>query len=218
MDSTLLEDFKERSKEVTTYFSIFNQYSTESKTTNYGKNTNLELEQTLKATGFLLLYNLIEATMRNGIEAIFTDITNKNISFDILKPEIQLIILDNVKKNKSPKNLLKNLNNISIDIISASFSSDKLFSGNVDSRKIKDIAGLYGFSCETDPLQTQNGNDLLRIKNNRNDLAHGFKSFEEVGRGTNTEELLDIKDRVINYLQGIVENIEDYISKKEYLK
>jgi hypothetical protein len=218
MDSTLLEDFKERSKEVTTYFLIFNQYSTESKTTNYGKNTNLELEQTLKATGFLLLYNLIEATMRNGIEAIFTDITNKNISFDILKPEIQLIILDNVKKNKSPKNLLKNLNNISIDIISASFSSDKLFSGNVDSRKIKDIAGLYGFSCETDPLKTQNGNDWLRIKNNRNDLAHGFKSFEEVGRGTNTEELLDIKDRVINYLQGIVENIEDYISKKEYLK
>ena len=50
------------------------------------------------------------------------------------------------------------------------------------------------------------------------DLAHGFKSFEEVGRGTNTEELLEIKDRVINYLQGIVENIEEYISKQEYLK
>ena len=92
-----------------------------------------------------------------------------------------------------------------------------MFSGNVDSRKIKDIADLYGFSYETDPLKTQNGNDLLRIKNNRNDLAHGFKSFEEVGRSTNTEELLEIKDRVINYLQGIVENIEEYILKQEYL-
>ena len=103
MDSTLLKDFNERSKEVKTYFSIFEnigRYSTESKTTNYGKNTNLELEQTLKATGFLLLYNLIEATIRNGVEAIFTDITNKNTSFDILKPEIQLIILDNVKKKQ----------------------------------------------------------------------------------------------------------------------
>lgn len=213
MDSRLLKDFNERSKEVETYFSIFSnidQYPT--------RNTNLKLEQTLRATGFLLLYNLIEATMRNGIEAIFTDITNKNISFDILKSEIQLIILENIRKNKSPKNLLKDLNNISIDIISASFSTDKLFSGNVDSRKIKNIANLYGFSCETDAQKTQNGNDLLRIKNNRNDLAHGFKSFEEVGRETNTEELLDIKDRVINYLQKIVENIEEYISNQEYLK
>ena len=221
MDSILLKDFYERSKEVKTYFMIFeniDRYSIKSKTPNYGGETDLDLEKTLKATGFLLLYNLIEATMRDAIEAIFTDITNKNISFDILKYEIQLIILDNVKKNKSSKNLLKNLHNISIDIISASFSSDKLFSGNVDSRKIKDIANLYGFSCETDSRKTQNGNDLLRIKNNRNDLAHGVKSFEEVGRDINTEELLEIKDRVINYLQGIIENIEEYISKQEYLK
>ena len=221
MDSTLLKDFSDHSKEVNTYFLIFDnidKYSIRSKTIKSKKNIDLELDKTLRATGFLLLYNLIEATMRNAIEAIFTDITNKNISFDDLKHEIQLIILDNVKKNKSSKNLLNSLTNISVDIISASFSADKLFSGNIDSKKIKDLAILYGFSYATDVQKTQNGNDLLRIKMNRNDLAHGFKSFEEVGRGTNTEELLEIKDRVINYLQGIVENIEEYISKQEYLK
>ncbi|MEM8723434.1 MAG: MAE_28990/MAE_18760 family HEPN-like nuclease [Cyanobacteria bacterium P01_G01_bin.39] len=208
MDSTLLKDFNDRSKEVDTYFLIFDNK----------ENIDLELNKTLRATGFLLLYNLIEATMRNAIEAIFTDITNKDISFNDLKYEIQLIIIDNVKKNKSSKNLLENLTDISLDIISASFSSDKLFSGNIDAKKIKRLAMLYGFSCTTDVQKTQNGNDLLRIKTNRNDLAHGFKSFEEVGRGTNTEELLEIKDRVINYLQRIVKNIEDYISKQEYLK
>ncbi|WP_418006715.1 MAE_28990/MAE_18760 family HEPN-like nuclease [Nostoc piscinale] len=32
---------------------------------------NNSLEKTLKATGFLLLYNLIESTMRNAITTIF---------------------------------------------------------------------------------------------------------------------------------------------------
>lgn len=221
MNSTLIKDFHERSKEVSTYFLILeniDKYSINSNEANYDKNINLELEKTLRATGFLLLYNLIEATMRNGIEAIFTDISNKNISFNALKYEIQLIIIDNIKKNKSSKNLLENLNNISTDIISASFDSDKLFSGNIDSRKIKKISNLYGFSFETDVRKTQNGNDLLRIKDNRNDLAHGFKSFEEVGSNTNTKDILEIKERVTNYLQRIVKNIDTYILKQEYLK
>ena len=115
MDSNLLKDFSDHSKEVSTYFLIFDnidKYSIKSATINSKKDIDLELDKTLRATGFLLLYNLIEATMRNAIEAIFTDITNKNISFDDLKYEIQLIIIDNVKKNKSSKNLLDNLNNI----------------------------------------------------------------------------------------------------------
>jgi hypothetical protein len=59
---------------------------------------------------------------------------------------------------------------------------------------------------------------LLKIKTNRNDLAHGFKSFEEVGKDATAEELLQIKKRVVCYLREILQNIEDYISKQEYLK
>ena len=41
-----------------------------------------------------------------------------------------------------------------------------------------------------------NGFDLLSVKANRNDLAHGFKSFTEVGRDKTADELLVIKSKV----------------------
>ena len=58
---------------------------------------------------------------------------------------------------------------------------------------------------------------LLRIKTNRNDLAHGSKSFEEVGKDATADELLVIRRRVICYLREILKNIETYISNEEYL-
>ena len=92
-----------------------------------------------------------------------------------------------------------------------------MFSGNIDARKIKETAEAYGFSYQTTARKTQDGNDLLKIKTNRNDLAHGFKSFEEVGKDATAEDLLQIKKRVICYLREILQNIEDYILRKEYL-
>ena len=225
MKSKLFEDFDERAQEVSKYFFLLKNLEQGSIKLIMGnsnnqkvKNIDTELEKTLKATGFLLLYNLIESTIRNAIEAIFDDLTNQKVSFDDLRDEIKKIIIQNFKQNKSSDNLLNTINNIALDIISASFDKEKLFSGNIDARKIKQTAEAYGFSYQTNARKTQNGNELLKIKTNRNDLAHGFKSFEEVGRDATADELLQIKKRVICYLREILQNIENYILKQEYLK
>ncbi len=172
----------------------------------------------MKATGFLLLYNLIESTMTNAIETIFDDLKNQNISFDDVRDDIKKIIIKNFKDNKSTDNLLADIQIISIDIISVSFNKQKLFSGNLDAKKVKETAEKYGFSYQTNPTKTDNGSDLLKIKTNRNDLAHGFKSFEEVGKNYNADDLLKMQKRVIYYLKAILQNIETYISNQEYLK
>ncbi len=57
----------------------------------------------------------------------------------------------------------------------------------------------------------------MTIKSNRNDLAHGVKSFAEVGREKSADELLKIKNKVIKYLRNILVNIETYIANQEYL-
>lgn len=77
---------------------------------------------------------------------------------------------------------------------------------------------MYGFSYQTTPKKTQNGSDLLTVKTNRNDLAHGFKSFEEVGKDATADDLLKIQKRVIFYLREILQNIESYLSNEDYLK
>ena len=97
------------------------------------------------------------------------------------------------------------------------FDKQDLFSGNVDGRLIKNIAKDYGFSPNTDYGKTGDGKDLLIIKENRNDLAHGFKSFAEVGKAKSPDELIGIKNKVVKYLREILENIEQYLAKQEYL-
>ena len=224
MRSKLFEDFDERVHEVSKYFFLIKNLEQGSIKLSMGnlnhpkvKNIDAELDKTLKATGFLLLYNLVESTIRNAIEAVFDDLVNQNVSFDDLREEVKKIVIKNFKKNKSSSNLLNAINNIALDIISSSFDKGKLFSGNIDSKKIKATAEEYGFSYKTNARKTQNGNDLLKIKTNRNDLAHGFKSFEEIGRNATADELLQIKKRVVCYLREILQNVEDYILKQEYL-
>lgn len=224
MSSVLFQDFNERSKEVSKYF-IFLK-SLEQSTTKLSmedrqgkakiKQIDSELLKTLKASGFLLLYNLVEATMRNAIEAIFDELRSKGISYDQIRPELKKIVLKNLKK-RNPDDIFAKITAISIDIITAGFDKEDLFSGNLDGRKIRSTATEYGFSHKTDYSKTGDGSDLLTVKTNRNDLAHGFKSFTEVGRDKTADELVEIKNKVVKYLKQILVNIEQYLSNKDYL-
>jgi hypothetical protein len=234
MTSTLFQDFDERAKEVSKYFYFLKNLEQGSIQLSMGntnnpktKPINNDLEKTLKATGYLLLYNLVEATMRNAIETIFDELKTQRVSFDDVREEIRKMIINHVRDKdiQSTDALLIGLRNISVDIISVTFDAlvkkenkKRLFSGNVDAREIKKTAKFYGFSSQTNNSKTQDGSDLLTIKTNRNDLAHGFKTFEEVGKNATANELLKIQKRVICYLREILENIEIYISNKEYLQ
>ena len=221
MTSGLFQDFNERSKEVSKYFIFLKNLEQETiqlsmKKKSKVKTIDSELLKTLKASGFLLLYNLVEATMRNAIEAIFDELRKKRVSYDNIKPELKKIILKNFKK-RNPDKILSSIKDISLDIITACFDKGDLFSGNVDGKEIRKTAKQYGFSHRTNVSKTGDGNDLFIVKTNRNDLAHGLKSFSEVGRDKSADELLEIKNKVLRYLRQILENIEQYLSDQEYL-
>jgi len=224
MTSALIQDFTERSKEASKYFIFLKnleQGTTKLSMDGRGNRSKIkvidpELLKTLKASGFLLLYNLVEATMRNVIEAIFDRLRSEGISYDQIRPELKKIVLRNLKK-RNPDTIFLSITAISVDIITAGFDKEDLFSGNIDGRKIRDTAAEYGFSHTTDYAKTGDGIDLLTIKTNRNDLAHGIKSFTEVGRDKTADELLEIKNKVIKYLKQILQNIEIYLENAEYL-
>ena len=78
---------------------------------------------------------------------------------------------------------------------------------------------VCGNSSPANPIGS-NGSPLatsLKVKANRNDLAHGLKSFEEVGRDYTVEEIISIKQEVVEYLDRILKNIQDYLNNQEYL-
>jgi hypothetical protein len=222
---TIILDFNTRVQEINTYFSFLEGLDNETiKLTSLDnideeKNKLIDynlLIKTLKANSFLLLYNLVESTMRNAIESIFDELQNKDISYDQIRPELKKIVLKNLKK-RNIDDLHKSTTAISIGIITAGFDREDLFSGNLDSREIRSTATKYGFSHLTDYAKTNHGKDLLTIKTNRNDLAHGWKSFKEIGKDKSTDELLEIKNKTVKYLKQILQNIEQYLSNQEYL-
>lgn len=221
--SFVFEDFKERSEEASKYF-IFLQNLEQGKIklveeipgNNKAQERDKVLENTLKASAYLLLYNLIESTMKNAIEAIFDELQNQGVSFDDIRPELKKIILVNLKR-RNPDKILDEIQDISLDIVKVGFNREELFAGNIDSKLIRETAKKYGFYSPTDDKKITNGEDLYLVKNNRNDLAHGSKSFTEVGKEKGADELIKIKNQVVEYLEGILKKVETYIDKQEYL-
>ncbi|HUP77638.1 MAG TPA: MAE_28990/MAE_18760 family HEPN-like nuclease [Pirellula sp.] len=170
-----------------------------------------EITKTLKANSFLLLYNLVESTVKNAIEAIFDDLQANRIVFDACRKELRRIMLLNLKKRDIDK-LLPLVTNLANDLARVTFSKDELFSGNVDARLIRKTALKYGF---LEPSK-RSGN-LLTVKDNRNDLSHGNKTFGEVGREYDFTRLESIRKEVTEYLEELIVNIEQYIKSQGYL-
>jgi hypothetical protein len=177
----------------------------------YSSQEQRDLIRTFKATAFLLLYNLMESTVSNAVEAIFDELSNRNISFDSCRHEIRSVVLGNLKQH-NVTDILPVLNRLSIDVVTKTFRKNKIVSGNVDARKIKEVADEYGFSHPS-----TNGDSLLTVKSSRNDLAHGSKSFAEVGRDYTVTELKGMKDKVVAYLNAMLTSVAAYITQQHYL-
>jgi len=227
MKRGFIEDFYDRAKEVHKFFLFLKHLEN-------GRIVKLRMGQheyhskvclvedsllkTLKASSFLLLYNLVESAMRNSIQAISYEMIQKEIEFDKIRPELKKIVLRNLVRKLDRKDLQEissRINSISVDIIEVAFDGSKLFSGNVDEKKIKEVAKKYGFCHQTD-TRAHGGSDLSTVKNNRNLLAHGDETFAQVGQDRSIDELIQIKMRVCEYLKGILNNINDYLDNESY--
>jgi hypothetical protein len=212
-------DFKTRAEEVTRYFQFLREFDERRvvfQDAPRAKPVMPPVEQTalfktLKANGFMLLYNLVESTLKNAIEAIYDEFKSRAVSFDSCLEKVRNIVLTNVKR-RSVDDMLPNLSSISVDIVVATFRKDELFSGNVDGRRVREVADSYGFR-----RPAKRSDKLLTVKAIRNDLAHGNKSFAEVGRNYDIEELEEIQTEIITFLEELLANVADYITTRAYL-
>lgn len=216
-------DFQERLDEINLYFSFLEDVILRNGKLLYpdgtSENIDATLIKTLRANGFLLIYNLVESCVKKAIEEIYVSMRRENIAYDDIKEGIKKEIINYLRSNKTgTESFVSSVNKIAEDIIEHCFSADTLFSGNVDARKIREIAKKYGFSTHTNTARTKSGAKLLTVKTRRNDLAHGIYSFQECGKEYTLQDMLEIKNEVTTYLAQILNNIESYIDNKEFLK
>ena len=217
--NTVQQDFQTRSAEIENYFRFIEALTDGTAALNAAGGTSPAMTQenfeslvkTLKANGFILLYNLIESTMKNAIEAIFDEFRTQGVSFDACREEVRQIVIANLKSH-NPDKIFFSLNPIAEKVLTETFRKEKAFAGNVDAAKIRAVAAEYGFQNPR-----AKGDNLLTVKTNRNDLAHGDKAFADVGRDYDVARLITIKSEVMVYLGEVLQNVGDYLTSRSYL-
>jgi hypothetical protein len=203
------EDLYKRAKELTSYLRHVGNVSECART-----EPEKAIARSLRAAAYLITYNLVEATARNAICAVFDKLKEESISFDRLTVQLKLLLLTHAKRRK-PQKLVEEFANIATDIVVKVFEPDELFSGNVDARMLKDTAKRIGYRQNSTTGRA--GPALLAVKSNRNDLAHGHKTFSDIGRDTTVADLRIHAARSILYMREVVLNIEKFVREREYL-
>lgn len=174
-----------------------------------------ELSTILKANGFLLLYNLIEATIRNSIDAVLNSIHSSTVTFRSLSENLKKIWIKQEAKgltNEKSQERIMLIAKTVLDNEILSFERDCInISGNIDAKKIREIIKQFGGN------EISNGRDLKTIKDKRNNLAHGEFTFSEIGKDYTIRDLIDYKDETKQYLSSVLDEIQDYIDNQKYL-
>lgn len=176
-----------------------------------------ELAKIMKADGFLLLYNLIEATIRNSISAILNSISTDKLTFKLLSDNLKkLWINQEINNIKDISKFKEKVSELSEKILNDSlleFSQECInISGNIDAQKIRDIAKKFGY------LEPKDGRGLQTIKDKRNQLAHGEFTFSDIGKNYTSNDLIEYKSEVVSFIEGVLNNVEVYINTKGYKK
>lgn len=117
--NTVQQDFQTRSAEIENYFKFVEAlvegtsvlHAAGGVTPAMTQEEFESLVKTLKANGFILLYNLIESTMKNAIEAIFEEFRTQGVSFDACREEVRQIVISNLKSH-NPDKIFGDLNPI----------------------------------------------------------------------------------------------------------
>lgn len=189
-----------------------------------------QLTHTLKANLVLLLYSAMEATLIQLLDEMHDAIGNNCSSADALNVDLLRLVLKTVRKEKneavlsSTAPLHQSLFTYWIsDWQQKTSGKDKRgdgISGSVDSLVFYEQLKKFGVVARTPndrpPTHLTNA-ALQKIRINRNELAHGEKSFTDLGRDLAVPTLESDSSAVFDTLRKIAAEVDNYLRGQHYL-
>jgi hypothetical protein len=177
-----------------------------------------------KATAFLMLYNVVEAAIRSAFSHLYNQVTASGCTAATATSQILEVWIDQqhrllTRETASPSNYRNSAASIVAQVIAKAvleLNPEKLpVSGNLDAQAIRELFTKHGIPCKT-PQKAKGGIDLKLVKDQRNALAHGDKTFSECGRETTVADLQRIADQVDEFMRSALRNLGRYIRGKSY--
>jgi hypothetical protein len=179
----------------------------------------------LKANALLMIYNLVESTMLNGIEEIYDKLRANGATYPTVRKEIQDIWFSyKFGQVYQPESHFRSYKNKALEIVNSIMLGEIIelnrkalsFEGNLDADEIRKVCNGHGIEFKPDS-SCKGGERLKDVKTKRNGLAHGTLSFAECGREYSFEDLVEIKEQTYLFLAGLLDGMKYYYDTNGYL-
>lgn len=228
---TVLRDFEQRALEVQGYLRMLKAMDWSGAVIHApGKpshrNTDIkdEWRKVAKATVYLVIYNNIESAIRSAFAHLYEVIETEKCTLQVVSDEVRDIWIEVQHKKISREQATpESYRKKAAEMVLAALADQVVelvgtrlpIAGNLDARKIREICKMHDVSSDVHHA-AKRGVDLRIVKEQRNALAHGHKSFSECGREITVDDLVRIANQAAVFIRGILRNVEDYIIKRRY--
>lgn len=217
-----IEVFEDRKSEIEFYYSVIVDYDTNGSSV-INTVDNMKFFRIMKSNFILMLYNLVESTISNGLEEIYESLKNDGCKYNDVIDKIQILWRDyKIREIYKPESLLKTYTNRVKEIVDDITNEIPILlnknmsgiNGNLNAKIIKEICNKHNIR-----YRVIDDNQVLdHVRRKRNALAHGDESFSKCARDLNVQDLEEIKDTIIRFLSAIVTGMEKYCNDKKYLR
>tara|TARA_R110002072_G_scaffold302978_1_gene490663 strand:+ start:89999 stop:90736 length:738 start_codon:yes stop_codon:yes gene_type:complete len=233
MDTTPFED---RVAEIENYISLLQavELDAQSGPPEIGSSAITTCQQRmLYSSVYLHLYNLVEATATWCTSAVAEATANGGLwnvgqlDSTIRREWVRTNLRTHTDLN--PTNRL----NCAFEVFEGILNGDPIGQwgieqgggGNWDDGAIEDVSERVGcvltitaaiYNAAKRPFRNDK-NALQYVKDLRNKLAHGSISFEQSGENVTVQDLIDLKNRTVDYLREVVQSFKNYIDGFMYL-
>ncbi|WP_204102127.1 MULTISPECIES: MAE_28990/MAE_18760 family HEPN-like nuclease [Spirulina sp. CCY15215] len=229
--------FEDRLQEIETYLDLLEALEKQVRDGvptfgSEGEKITVKQQRILYSSVYLQLYNLVESTVNQCLNAVSHSVINRStypshLSDSVRREWVRFMARTHTELNHENRLecALELCNYLVQTIPISSFKIEKGAGGGWTDEGIEKMNKRLGFSfnISSDTLQAikrkfrDDKRPLELIKQFRNKLAHGELSFAECGEGVTVSDLRDLTQRTSLYLREVVVCFKSSIDAHEFL-
>ena len=236
--SELSDRFDERFGEIVAYLELIDgiEKLVQSGVPRLGDNgptVTAPQQRILNSSVYLQLYNLVEATVSNCLDAVSKAAMRRvawspgDLTSELRKEWVRYMARTHLPSapDKRLEDAISLCNHLVAALPVAEFEIEKGGGGNWDDNAIRKVAARIGFELRVSrgverEIKRKVRNDLgslALIVELRNALAHGRLSFVDCGQDDSAAELRALADRVAAYLREVIAAFDSYLQEHRYI-
>lgn len=225
---SVITSFQERVGEIEEYLALLQLISRpNTKVHSEGrkpKQVDTVVLKTMKASCFLMLYNLVESSIKSSMEKLYEKMNSEERALLEFNSYVKNIWINQKFRDMDPfssnqtsyRNLIQSMVDDILVENSVYLDSRKLhIGGNLDADEIRLLFDKHKISTTTH-YRAFGGGELKTIKDKRNLLAHGAISFADCGQEYSVKDIIGIKKQAVVYLRSSLRNVKKYMEQTKY--